>query len=542
MNDASDDKIRSQALSQMFDLADFDGNGSLDVSEVHHMIRSVGRKSASRPSSMQDTARLMLQAGGTRVMRGSLSNDFDVIISRAAFQHATNTIHSTRLSNVLGSNRTIAYVRKHSLVSAWISGGAQVLLTFHAPVSAKGWLYFDCKKVGAEYFFLRADYQIKCYEGSWFTFLPFAVVLLGGFALGMPLLLGGYMTYHRRQLRTPMIRERIGFLMGRYKAETPWWEIVDLVRKMVLTGLLIYLPPTTRAAAAVLLCLGFIIMLNYFRPHVSMAIFWVCQFCYLLTTVKYLFTTFRGASGKGLSDEDQRAVGVIMIMIDVAVYVGGVVCMVAVFWHSYRSVTQTKEGAPEDKTVGTISMSATPAQPKFGGIGIGMNAGTLGFARTKTRKGSLRYSAKVAMHLKRGHASIEQYETTRSGLLSKIDRQQKEAQQRLTRRIQEIQEMQRERQHHKSGIMTTANVIDATVKQVQQTKIEPVTNKNMNAAVRRGSPSVEVYMDPATGRQYSFNPKTGKTAWLKHVAGSSVAMTQAETGAGIAPEGQPINL
>ena len=122
------------------------------------------------------------------------------------------------------------------------------------------------------------------------------------------------------------------------------------------------------------------------------------------------------------------------------------------------------------------------------------------------------------MHLKRGHASIEQYETTRSGLLSKIDRRQKGAQQRLTRRIQE---MQRERQHHKSGIMTTANVIDGTVKQVQQTKIEPVTNKKMNAAVRRGSPSVEVYMDPATGRQYSFNPKTGKTAWLKHVAGSS---------------------
>ena len=84
-----------------------------------------------------------------------------------------------------------------------------------------------------------------------------------------------YMICHRKHLTTPIVRRRIGFMMARFKKGTEWWEIQVLVRKVILTGMLVYLPPTTRAALAVLLCLVAVILLNYFRPYCSKPVFWV---------------------------------------------------------------------------------------------------------------------------------------------------------------------------------------------------------------------------------------------------------------------------
>ena len=42
-----------------------------------------------------------------------------------------------------------------------------------------------------------------------------------------------------------------------------FWQVHDLILKMILTGMLIYIPPTSRAAAGALVCMLGLCTLNY---------------------------------------------------------------------------------------------------------------------------------------------------------------------------------------------------------------------------------------------------------------------------------------
>ena len=46
-----------------------------------------------------------------------------------------------------------------------------------------------------------------------------------------------------------------------------FWQLHDVILKMILTGMLIYVPPAERAGVAALVCMIAIANLNYFRPH-----------------------------------------------------------------------------------------------------------------------------------------------------------------------------------------------------------------------------------------------------------------------------------
>ena len=81
----------------------------------------------------------------------------------------------------------------------------------------------------------------------------------------------------------------MGFLYDPYNRSAPWWAIHDVVLKMLLTGMLIYVPEEERAAIATILCVVAIANLNYFRPHKSLLLFWLSQLSFLITSTKYIF-------------------------------------------------------------------------------------------------------------------------------------------------------------------------------------------------------------------------------------------------------------
>merc|ERR1711871_1557426 len=368
-------------------MGDFDSSGTLDTAEMRHLILEItptskrkrrrhggGRSALTREAMF----RMLLGAGGKRIALQSVEkrrseriwaawsvedqsfltrrlsmgisqknkkkkknvghagdknycdpddHGTDVTITRESFLKAT-VIVSNDESTLAGSfpcDHAIHYLHRYKLVSLWLSGGAQVLLLFHAPVSAKAFLFFDCHRLG-ERFFLRADYRLECFTAEWDAFLPLALFLLLGFAVAVPLGLGVIMFRNRDHLQSPATRQRIGFLMSRYSVGVEWWEIVELVRKLILTGVLIYFPTTSRAAAAVIVCVVCVAMLNLYEPHKTRAIFWVCQGSYLITTTKYLVTTFEASNSA-----QSETLGGILIFTDVAMYVAGAFCILLLF-------------------------------------------------------------------------------------------------------------------------------------------------------------------------------------------------------------------
>jgi len=218
----------------------------------------------------------------------------------------------------------------HQLATAWYSVAMQLMLVFHAPVSARAFYYFDCHDIGARTF-LRRDYNIECNKSKWLEFLPFAIVLLAGFAFAVPAGLSLVIFCNRKHLYTPQTRVKIGFLYSRYVPGAEWWEIHEVVRKMMLCGLLVYLPPTTRAAAALLVCVLAIASLNYARPHKNHFLFWVCQGAFMLTACKYLTTIFASALGRDLENSaDDETLGFFLILFDCLILVLGGLCIIAI--------------------------------------------------------------------------------------------------------------------------------------------------------------------------------------------------------------------
>ncbi len=315
-------EVRRDTLGMLFDLSDFDNSGELDVSEMHHLIEVVMGGGGIIPSKPK-TTELILTSGGRRLPH----NNSDAVISREVFLRATAKESSDQntLAFFFVTGTSLKYLRKQQAISSWVSGGAQTLLMFHAPISMRAFLYFDCTKLG-KHRFLRADYSIECFEQDWNAFLPLALILLITFALGIPLVLGGYMLYHRRSLRSPAMRRFLGFIMARYRPGVEWWEIQELLRKMVLTCMLIYLPVKTRTAIAVAICITSLTMLNYFRSHASSMVFWMCQVSYLLTTSKFLVATFGQTVTAEDSSYDDRFLGIILVSTDILMYVTGALC------------------------------------------------------------------------------------------------------------------------------------------------------------------------------------------------------------------------
>ena len=60
-----------------------------------------------------------------------------------------------------------------------------VVLLLHPTVSGKAMEFFRCQRIdGVSY--LMADFAVVCHDSTWWAFLPFVTLVLGGFALGTP--------------------------------------------------------------------------------------------------------------------------------------------------------------------------------------------------------------------------------------------------------------------------------------------------------------------------------------------------------------------
>jgi hypothetical protein len=120
-------------------------------------------------------------------------------------------------------------------------------------------------------------------------------------------------------LHTPEIRHRFGFLYASFNVGGEYWEIHEVFRKMILTGLLVFIPGSSRAAVAILVSVLSVASLNYVKPHKNNLVFWVAQGSFLVTTFKYLsviLLTSDMNTNKTLA-QTQSIVGILLVVLDV---------------------------------------------------------------------------------------------------------------------------------------------------------------------------------------------------------------------------------
>lgn len=255
------------------------------------------------------------------------------------------------------------HIEEERLQHTYLSTIVQIFLIFHAPLSQKLFFYFNTLAV-QERSFMIADYSMEVGTDRYERFIP--VVLLVGvvFTLGLPFfILYVLVCKHRHELRTPTVLNRYGFLYLRYAHGSELWEVHEIFRKLVLCGIIVYLPGKNRAAGAILVCVLSCCSLNFFRPQRNGPVFAVAELAFVATTFKYVAAVIINTEQQGTgSTPDEYAdmmMGVVVIVADVVVMLAGLGAVFVIMRRSLRVGLLSSSG--DETTTGSSKVGQDEA-------------------------------------------------------------------------------------------------------------------------------------------------------------------------------------
>jgi Ca2+-binding EF-hand superfamily protein len=330
-----------ETFQTLFELTDTDQSGHIDPSEMVVICQQLGWTLSI------DTMINMLEGLGLkRKLSGNLEVNesyFVKIMQNGALMAALNANTSAsdknnkkKKNNVMDKEHFVLYTAQLQIYANALSTATQLLLLAHTPVSTKVFRFFQCKLIAGKQL-LVVDYTVDCDSAEWQLFMPVVLLVLVLFTLGLPIVLSLFLFWNRALLYSARVYQKMGWLYAPYTKNAEWWQIHDVLMKMVLTGLLIYVPTTSRAGIAALLCTVTIANVNYFQPHKNRALFWLTQLSFLTTTSKYFMALLLVVDMDEVSErvEEREAervtIGKIMIALDVFFMFSSMAAMVMAF-------------------------------------------------------------------------------------------------------------------------------------------------------------------------------------------------------------------
>ena len=337
----SKEKALINCYKDLFAVVDTDRSGSIDAAELIDLLRLIGYQNTKEyvldiHKSIQ-LIRMACQSKYateitevvflTEVSSGRLLDHLSLVFSNNQVTRKKRKKKNTQ-SLLHDSSEVLAWNEKRKLVTTLLNIGMPILVLLHTPVSKKVFQFFDCDRIGSADWsksFLRVDYSIPCSEGgiplfSYLVFLPYVLLVLGTFTVALPLLLTQYLVYHQNSLYSPTVLLRLGWLYDRMQRGSEHWEIYEILRKMTLTGLIVFFPrnPIIRACMCVIVCAVATAGLNYHRPHKNYLVFWIDQICHIVALLIYVIAM---VFASGLDEKSKTQVGDVFIAIFVVLFV-----------------------------------------------------------------------------------------------------------------------------------------------------------------------------------------------------------------------------
>ena len=147
-----------------------------------------------------------------------------------------------------------------------------VLLLLYPSLCRKTLATFDCIPYG-ERWLLRSDSAIECYVGRWTAWSLAAALGVVVYGFGLPL--AAYLAVRRyrvpsseqyRQVGRAATEKRVALLLSSYRDECWYMEVVDLLRKLSLTGGILLVGPGKRLQ----LWVGSLVNVGFLLVHVTL--------------------------------------------------------------------------------------------------------------------------------------------------------------------------------------------------------------------------------------------------------------------------------
>ncbi|CAM9812920.1 unnamed protein product, partial [Ectocarpus sp. 6 AP-2014] len=161
---------------------------------------------------------------------------------------------------------------------------ALLLLTFlvYSSVSSTVFQTFACETLD-EIEYLRADYRIRCTDAKHKAFQVYAGVMIIVYPLGIPLLYANLLFQRRAVLADASadkaVAQPMAGLWEPYRPERFYYEVVECVRRVMLTGVVVFIFPNDAAqiAIATLMAFFFFATFEVLSPYKSEPDMWLSR-------------------------------------------------------------------------------------------------------------------------------------------------------------------------------------------------------------------------------------------------------------------------
>jgi hypothetical protein len=308
-------EINMKEVRTQFEYVDADRSGSIEKAEFCKIIHKYD-DSISSDETYKIFSQLDVDSSGTITM-----DEFS-----SALRGGKVPIDGWRIVNQM--KRSESYTIIESLA-------VHLLLYLHTPITSKLMSFYKCETVlsshSAHRYFVSSDTAYRCFDATWFAWLPLNILFLVIFTLGLPLFLAFLLWKYRDRLYSRKILDRIGYFYKRKREGCAWWEIFELFRRFLLTSLLTIVPYVSMklciAATVSVVSLG---MMNFYKPEKNVLVFWIHQISYIATLLAYVFVVTMFLSISNSEERKHVSVGDIgtwLIIVHVLVVLAAIVCI-----------------------------------------------------------------------------------------------------------------------------------------------------------------------------------------------------------------------
>ena len=156
-------------------------------------------------------------------------------------------------SSLGGGNHKAVIRKKHASIA--------ILVPFLVYGSVSGTVFgmFACEDLDDGGSYLRGDYSIRCDTDKHQLFQGYAAFMIFVYPVGIPVLFGVFLLANRAALRHPSRGGRgddptveiLADLWEPYRPEMYLFELVEYIRRILLTGIVVFIFPNTAAQIAV---------------------------------------------------------------------------------------------------------------------------------------------------------------------------------------------------------------------------------------------------------------------------------------------------
>ena len=164
-----------------------------------------------------------------------------------------------------------------------------LLLTFlvYSSVSSVLFKTFACENMDDDKYYLRADYRIECDSSEHASYQLYAGIMIIVYTLGIPTMYCYLLFRDRDVLKTSdSIRgldssrvEAISDLWKPYRSNVFYYEIVECIRRVLLSSVVVFIYPNTAAqiAITILISFSFVVIFEAMAPYVSSWDRWISR-------------------------------------------------------------------------------------------------------------------------------------------------------------------------------------------------------------------------------------------------------------------------